>query len=336
MPFTLHFDSQENKEIFDLSILAELAKCSANGKFNKLTFDNNFNQPVARLPESIKYVQFGYSFKQDISDIGDHIETIEFQTEDFNYDLATFPKGLRALKIAGDKISSTIGNLPHGLQSLTIQVSNFNDMLDLVSSNLESLKISSNSFNHPLDRLPASLRNLDIIAIRFNQPISSLPFGLESLKIDARIFNQKLDNLPPGLKKLILKDCDLFIEPLDNLPQGLEMLDLHLGYQVTFGLEYKHTLAHLPAGIRKMRLANYWGDLNEIPDSVEELDIWFPPTLSKQVRTRIQHWRRIPTGLKILDLHRDMARINKIHDMTDILLTNIDCHGVCINGRIID
>jgi hypothetical protein len=336
MPFTLHFDSQENEELFDPNILAELATYPASIQINKIVFDTHFNQPITRLPSFIKHVEFGYYFKQNIGEIGDHIESLYFNVIDFNYDLATFPKDLKTLKIAGDKISSRIENLPTGLENLVIQVFNFDDDLDLASSNLESLKIISNYFNCPLDKLPASLHYLEIISSRFNQQLNTLPSGLELLKIDSCIFNQKLDNLPHGLKQLLLDDCELFTQPIDNLPHGLNMLNLHLGNQIQHGNEYKHTLTHLPSGIRKLRLANYWGDLNEIPNVVEDLDIWFPLIKSPMIRTHIQHWRRFPTGLKTLDFHRQMARLNKVHDMTDILKANIDCRGVCINGLVIE
>lgn len=336
MPFTLHFDSRENKEIFNSSILAELAKCSNANEFTRIMFDIHFNQPVENLPKCIKHVQFGHEFNSDISNIGEHIETLIFEVSKFNYDLATFPKGLKYLKIAGDILISQIKDIPIGLEKLSIQYPGFNSKIMIEESNLKILNIISHSFDTELSNLPASLINLYIISSRFNQPVNNLPAGLKSLKINCRAFNQRLDNLPSGLKDLILEDLDseIFNKPLNNLPQGLELLDLHLGYQVSEQFKYIHTLEHLPNSIRKLRIANYWGDLNTIPDSVEILDLWFPPNKSPEVRIHIKHWYKKPTNLKVLEIHTEMAKLNRIHDFTEIIKQNFDCIGLSINGNI--
>ena len=120
MPFTLNFDSNENKETFNTSILEEIEKFLEAKQFNRIVFDSYFNQSVANLPKCIKHVQFSHAFNFDISNIGDHIESIVFEVSKFNYNLATFPKNLKYLKIAGDIITSKIENIPLELEKLII------------------------------------------------------------------------------------------------------------------------------------------------------------------------------------------------------------------------
>jgi hypothetical protein len=334
MPFTLHFNSRENTELLDISTLEELAKCIGSNKFNSIIFDTYFNQPIPKLPTFIKQVIFGHDFNQDISGIGDHIESIKFEVAEFNYNLATFPKGLRELKIAGDKITSEIDNVNPGLETLTIQSETFNGELNLVNTNIKSIKILSNAFNRSLSQLPSGLKILEIHCNRFNTPVDNLPPSLESLKISSNIFNQPIDNLPLGLKTLILEDCILFLQPLNNLPQGLEVFNLHLGfhYDGTDVNTYKHTLENLPNSVNKLTLSNYWGNLNIIGDNIVELDIWFPPNKSMEVRTHIQHWKKLPSSLKILNINKELSKMNKIHNMVDIIKTNINLQGIYLNG----
>ena len=337
MPFTLHFNSSDNTELLDISALEELAKCNGSSKFDCIIFDTYFNQPIPKLPSFIKKVELGHYFKKDISDIGDHIEYITFVVEKFNYNLATFPKGLKKLKIAGDKITSRIVNINPGLEELTIQNESFNDELDLEYTNLISIKILSNSFNRNLLHFPLTLKYLEINSNRFNSPVDNLPPGLEYLKIASSIFNQRIDNLPPSLKTFVLEEVDLFMQPLHNLPQGLELFNLNLGFHYDeLGINiYKHPLENLPNTINKLVLANYWGDLNTIVDTVVELDVWFPPNKSREVRKHIQHWNKIPSSLKILDINRELSRMNKTHNMTDIIKTYINLEGIHLNGVLI-
>jgi hypothetical protein len=337
MPFSLHFNSRENTELLDISVLEVFSNCNGANNFDCIVFDTHFNQPISKLPDFIKKVEFGYYFKQDISNIGDHIESIIFQVAEFNYNLATFPKGLRELKIAGDEITSRIENINPGLETLTIQCESFNDELNLANTNITSIKILSNAFSRSLPELPLGLKSLEINCNRFNSPVDNLPPGLECLKISSEIFNQSIDNLPPGLKVLILDGGELFIHPLNNLPHGLEILNLYLGFHYHYHPEpnnYKHSLENLPNTIKKMVLSNYWGDLNTIGDcnGIVELDVWFPPHASNKVRTHIQHWNKIPSSLQILNINNQMARMKKVHDMVDIIKTNMNLQGIYVNG----
>ncbi len=170
---------------------------------------------------------------------------------------------------------------------------------------------------------------------RCNSSIDNLPLGLELLKITSDIFNQPINNLPPGLKSLILESVCLFQQPLNNLPHGLEYFNFDLGYYngIYNGISvYKQTLEHLPNSIIKMVLSNFWGDLNTIGDGVVELDIWFPSHTSKDICTHIQHWKKLPSSLKILNINSMNTSLYNKHDVVDIIKTNINCNGICING----
>lgn len=337
MPFTLHFNSRENTELLNVSVLEELGKCNeAKKQIYSLVFDSHFNQPITKLPDFIKHIEFGNNFTEDISQIGDNIESIKFKVAEFNYNLAIFPKALIKLNIIADKITSRIENINPGLKTIIIQCSSFNNELYIENTNITSIKILSKSFDRTLAHLPYGLKSLEINCDRFNSHVDNLPSGLEWLKISSAIFNQPIDNLPHGLKTLILEGVDLFMQQINNLPHGLEIFSFNLGYNFdATGINiYKHSLANLPNTIRKCTIANYWGDLNTISncDGIVELDIWFPSYKSREVRTYIQHWNKLPSSLKKLDINKELARINKIHNMVDIIKSNMNIKGICLNG----
>jgi hypothetical protein len=330
MSFTLHFNSNKNKDKLNTSELEALIHCPVSVKFDSIIFDIHFNQVINQLPSFIKKVELGHYFSEDISNIGNHVETIIFQCVEFNYDLSTFPKGLKNLFIGSDKISSRIENFNSELKKLNITSSSFNEEIRFEKSNLVELKIMSNAFNQSLEYLPSSLKSLDIICSHFNLPLDNLPKDLECLKISSTIFNQPLTNLPLGLKTLTITDGSSFRQSLHNLPDGLENLTLNLGYQDLPNL-YTHTLEHLPSSLIKLELTNYWGDLNTLGDNIVELDIWFPPNISITARTHIQHWHKLPKSLKILNINKDLARLNQIHNIADIISSNFNLTGIIVN-----
>lgn len=330
MPFTLNFYSQENTEILDIAFLEELAKCNGKNKITKLVFDSNYNQVLPKLPIYIKKVVFGFHFTKDITGIGDHIECLEFSVHIFNFNLASFPKNLKELIIKADKIEAIdLENIPPSVEKVLIQCPEFNKELILESTNIKYLTINSLRFNKPLDKLPRGLLELRLDCSIFDQLINSLPSGLEKLYISSRLFNQRMDNLPLSLKEFTMQDMEAFTLPLDSLPIGIENLDLHFGFQTEN--KYSHNISNL-VHCKKMRLGNYWGDLNLLPDSIEELDLWFPPHKCHDARNHIKNWFRIPSNLKILDVNREMARMKSIHNFTDTIKANIQCDGICLNG----
>jgi hypothetical protein len=330
MPFSLDFNSDKNKEKLDRHFLEVLGLCNPQS-IDTISFDNDFNQTMHKLPNYIKHIKFRQNFTEDISNIGDHIESLQFSVDTFNYNLETFPKNLKKLIINANKIISTIDNVPNCLEKLTIQCNGFNSLLMLSNCALKSLSINSVLFSKTLSCLPNTLTELTINSGVFNCEINNLPSSLEYLKISCKMFNKKMDNLPSNLKKLILEDMEDFHMPLDNLPESIASLDLHFGYERE--IKYKHIINNV-MNCRKLRLANYWGDLNLLPDSTIELDIWYPPNKSREVREYIQHWHRFPSSLKILNINQEMIRMNRLHDMTDIIRSNISCAGIFINGSL--
>jgi len=333
MSFALHFDSNKNTEKLNISLLESFNNINDCHKFDRLVFDSYFNQPIPRLPHFIKHIELGYYFNEDLSNIGEYIETIIFQGNEFNVDMSKLPKGLKEIKIMSDKIISKIENINIELKKICIQSENFNSELKLTNTKITSIIINSRKFNKNLLHLPLGLKELELYG-SYNCSLNNLPSCLEYLKISSDIFNQTLDNLPRSLKTLILDNMDNFNHPLNNLPHGIETLKLNFGYFLrTYSTNniYKYSMENLPSSIKYLSLSNYWGDLNTIIDNILDLDIWFPPSTSMTAHTHLQHWNKLPTQLEKLNINKEIAYINPAHNMIDSIKHNLNLHNILVN-----
>ena len=329
MSYELWFRSKVNTIDLDINMLEELGNCK-NNKITKLVLDTYFNKPLPRLPEYIKQVDFGGNYAQDISNIGDHIETLKFNSNKFIHNIGTFSKKLKNLYIHADNIESNIDmkDFPNELGTLEIICTSFNNSIQINNTKLASLKIISITYNHEISCLPITTEVLHIHSDKFNQPLDNLPHNLKRLYIHSEAFNQPLDNLPPALEELTLENMYSFNKILSNLPCGIKYFSLNFR---PFNNEYTHDITGL-INCKTLKLANYWGNLNVLNNSIEELNIWCTPNVIYEFREYLKHWNKFPSNLKILNINRELVHLNAIHDMTDIIKANIPCSNICING----
>ena len=139
----------------------------------------------------------------------------------------------------------------------------FNQLVDNLPNNIIEIHFGY-SFDKYIDNLPDGLEEL-YLGYLFNRPMNNLPKSLRKLVL-SYYFNKPLDNLPCNLKELIVNDVSNY--PLDMLPHGLEVL------RFKGGSIYRHSLDYLPCTIRILDIPiNYDMDLNNLPDSVEEMYI---------------------------------------------------------------
>ena len=124
-----------------------------NVTITKLIFDEDFNQPLDNLPNTITHLSFSKYSK-------------------FNYPLDNLPNSITYLEF-GSHFNHPLNNLPNTITHLTIG-SKFNHPLNNLPNTITHLSFSKYSkFNQLVDNLPKSLTHLEF-GYHFNQSINNL------------------------------------------------------------------------------------------------------------------------------------------------------------------
>jgi hypothetical protein len=181
--------------------------------------------------------------------------------------LDDLPNSIKTL-IIGCRFNEEINNLPCKLNKLHLGHS-FNKQVDNLPNTLETL-IFNFAFNKPVDKLPTGLKKITF-GHSFNQPVNKLPPNLEIIYFDWR-FNQNISNLPENIYSLKLKND--FNKELICLPKKLKKLKLNCSY--------------------------YNKPLNNLPESIEELDISLPKMFGFGLYHYVRHFNEceLPESLK--------------------------------------
>ena len=108
-------------------------------------FRQDENQPVNKLPPSLKHLVFGKSFNQPVDNLPPSLKYLTFEVR-FNQPVDNLPPSLKHLEF-GFCFNRHVDNLPPSLKHLTF----------------------GNDFNQPVDNLPPSLKHL-AFGKSFNQP----------------------------------------------------------------------------------------------------------------------------------------------------------------------
>lgn len=192
-----------------------------------LVFGDEFNQLVI-LPCSIEYLVFGWDFDQKIClEHCIHLKTLHFG-KSFNQDVI-LPCSIEHL-VFGEMFNKTV-SLPLGIQ--TIEFGDyFNQMVCLKDLNCLTDLVFGWEFNQPV-RLPDNLTHLTL-GYGFVQPIV-LPKKLLYLSMYGQFSNGMGSRvlLPESVECLVLNSNDEFV--VDNLPCGLKRIVL--GYNFTIRLD---------------------------------------------------------------------------------------------------
>jgi hypothetical protein len=117
-------------------------------------------------------------------------------------------------------------------------------------------------FNQKVVNLPQNLTHLTFGSY-FDQKVDNLPKNLTHLTIDYK-FNQKIDNLPKNLTHLTLSYN--FNQKLDNLPKNLKYLKIKW---------YYNKKIILPKSLKKLFLTCNNNLINNIPEHIEKVGVWF-------------------------------------------------------------
>jgi hypothetical protein len=215
-------------------------------------------------------------FNNKLTNLPEGVETIIFKNDNFsNY-------SRYAISISS-KFNQPLdeGDLPDSVISLTLGHS-FDQPVDHLPRKLQFLKIGD-SFTKSVDNLPSTITTL-ILGGLFNKPVENLPLSLISLTL-GYWFNQPVDNLPSGL--LYLTVGHTFDKPIDKLPANLQRL--------TLGKIFNQSLELVPATVTHLQISNSYNYVNNIPNQIKFLAIFFDFEYTFTFRENINN---LPFGLK--------------------------------------
>ena len=272
----INFGSSFDKDISYLPDHIEILRFSYN-KYYQLFCE--FNQPIYKLPISLKTIEFSYFFNQpigknNISYLPNGIKKIFFGFSFNQPVLGLLPESVEYLEF-GDKFQQILGTenlkLPKNLKKIKFIHSDFNFELKYLPDDLEKIVLDYYcEYNNPLNYLPKGLKKLKIIdGYKFNHPLDLLPNGLEHLELTVcKNYTHNLDNLPINLKKLKLYDN--FCQPIDFLPFNLQSLTIEIS---TY---YAYSFDNLPTNLKKLKIIHTIGSasplkLNNLPNKLEIL-----------------------------------------------------------------
>jgi FNIP Repeat len=124
----------------------------------RVTFSDEFDYPLHKLPSSVTHLAFGNAFSQPVDHLPSSLIHISFGKH-FNQQVDVLPPKITHIYF-GDEFNQTVENLPPSLTHLNFG-NNFNQQIDNLPQSITHLSLKRN-FVQPLHNLPASLTLLEI------------------------------------------------------------------------------------------------------------------------------------------------------------------------------
>lgn len=252
IPYSLKYLNCSNNKIKSLLELPNEIKCIKCKKNPLEVLEYPINVKPSKYPSNLKKIIFEQNFNQPIDNLPNTLIEIYFsELSKFNKSLDCLPNSLKILTL-GNNYNQPIDNLPTSLTELTLG-NNYNQPLDYLPQSMTHLTIGRNWFKY----FHASCK--------FNQPINNLPTSLiELIFSDESIFQKSLDNLPNSLKKIRISGY--YTGSINNLTDSIETIILGptwLKYndKTYYPLCLKNKIYKLPKNLKNMYFINYY--LNE-------------------------------------------------------------------------
>lgn len=282
------------------------------------------------------------------------VTEIEF-SEGFDQELSGL-KHIKSIKISSSMFNKRIRDCPD-LENLFLMAYNFNEFIDFTNlKKLERLELYSSEYSLEtlLDFRHTRLKYIKIEAWRFNAKLL-LPGTVETLSINSDSYTHPFDNLPLSLKELTLHIGHSYEHSFDYLPHGLLKFKLFIKevslYRHPIPVTempkplYSKTLGNIPSSVIDLGLVDYFGDLNQIPDSVETLTLEYVNDMNHKVFTAIaklfDNIYKLPKNLQNFNYQPDLyiarmktnafARAPGL-DMVAVLRSKVDLSNITING----
>ena len=238
-----------------------------------------------------KTLRFTHDFDEELKDLPTDTQIIIFE-ENFN-------------KGEYSKFNQIVDNLPNNLIHLTFGYC-FYQSVDKLPDSLTHLSFGC-YFNKSADNLPKNLTHLTFESdAQFNQSVDKLPKKLTHLTF-GKWFDQSVNKLPKNLTHLTFGKW--FNQSVNKLPTSLTHL--------TFGYCFGKSVHILPKSIIELGFYSHHKIKNDIPESVENINIYFHsmveknetienilPTI-KQIKVndknKLYLIKKIPFGCKLVD-----------------------------------
>jgi hypothetical protein len=196
-------------------------------------------------------------------------------------------------------------------ETKTLHISNgFNEELKDIPKETEIILFSySSNFTQSVDNLPENLTHLTF-GYWFNQSVDNLPLSLTHLTFGC-CFNQLVDNLPKTLTHLTFGY--MFNQSVDNLPEKLTHL--------IFNVRFNQSIDNLPKKIKELTLICNHKSINNLPDNIEKLHIYFSNRHSQN-----KNIQNLPITLKEIIIEKEEYKkyLIKIPFDTVIIIKKIE------------
>jgi hypothetical protein len=255
-----------------------------------------------------KYYEFHTLIEQtelDFSKLNPNIIELDLSNIKYHYPLDNLPPQIISLVLNWD-YNYPLDNLPCNLKQLLLG-GEFNQPLDYLPETLKILKIGFH-YSYDLLNLPKSLTTLIIHSHNIRNINLDLP-NLTTLHLDYIIFdnntdnndnancnlNNQLINLNKTLKELVLSsnissNVNKYID-MHILEKFCVLETLHIG-------NYNNRINKFPPNLKHLIFDNYNYVLDNLPDTVEILEIGYESNLDLNY---------LPKNLKILDMGENIT-----------------------------
>lgn len=230
-----------------------------------------FNQSLAHLPLSLRWLRLCSSYKRSLSHLPSNLEYLKIGSKLTSHiveSLDMLPVMLQELNMKDLKIADyTFKSFPSYLKKLVLPTQYDRDLPQLPSK-LEEIQFGE-CYNQRIKSFPVALTKISF-GHMYDQELPPLPPRLEYLSFHSADtssrsqFNQVISEYPPTLAHLRLSDQ--YTQTLNTLPQSLQYLYV--------GREFNDSITSLPSHLVELKFhkdSKYNKPLPPLPESLKTL-----------------------------------------------------------------
>lgn len=276
---------------------------------------------LSGLPPTLKVLIAKNLRITHLDSLPDRLRSLDVRACDLTK-IESLPQGLQVLEVGGNPTLSLV-DLPPRLHKLIVEEM-YPAEFARYPSELSELTIIGLRVSSWRGILPASLSSLTLISTRLKE-LPQLPASLTSLSLNTNELLKNRHHLPPYLSSFVTEGAGLDEVPEllslntlelrgpilpPDLPSGVESLSFEFIGEARSDVSL--VLPPLPE-VKKLAIINYAGTIQQLPLSLEELDLTGTPQVSlrnlpQTLRTLVVANRAsvdfglLPRSLRVLDI----------------------------------